>query len=336
MKLVYFGQEAWEEEYMREKLPGAELSFYTGSLQNNAGVSDSSAEVLSIFVNSTVGKAELDRFPALKLIATRSTGFDHIDMAETARRGIAVVSVPSYGVNTVAEFAFALLLALSRRVCEARRRVVEGSFSQEHLTGFDLNGKTIGLVGCGRIGAYVVKIANGFGMRPIVYDVFHNDELARELGFTYVELPELLAQSDVITLHTPYNKQTHHLINTGNISRIKKGAYLINTARGAVLETAALVEALKNGTIAGAGLDVLEDEADTADESRLLSEKDPSGETMKIVLANEYLINHPRVIVTPHVAFDTTEAIKRILDTTAENIAAFEKGIPQNAVASAT
>ncbi len=336
MNIRYFGQEAWEEEYMRSKLPpGVELSFAQGPIGEHPDIADDRADVLSIFVNSRVGKAELDRFPNLKLIATRSTGFDHIDMGEAKRRGITVSSVPSYGVNTVAEFAFALILALSRRVCEADRQVEAGSFSQAGFTGFDLAGKTLGIVGCGNIGVHAVKIANGFGMKSIVYDVRRRDELAREQGFAYVDLPELLGKADIITLHVPYNPHTHHLINKENISQIKKGAYLINTARGAVVETAALMEALRSGILAGAGLDVLEDESDTANEAGLLEEEKPSEEKLKIVLTNEYLINHPRVIVTPHIAFDTTEAIERILDTTADNIRAFKEGAPINVVAAA-
>ena len=333
MKILYFAQEAWEEDYMRGKLPGIELVSYVGSIQDNAEVADTSADALSVFVNSIVGSVEFDHFPNLKLLATRSTGFDHIDMVEAKKRGITVVSVPSYGVNTVAEFAFALLLALSRRVCDAHERVAEtGSFSQRDLTGFDLSGKTIGIVGCGNIGVHVVKIANGFGMHPIVFDVKRDEALAKKLGFTYAELPELLAQSDVITLHVPYNKHTHHLINSGNISQIKKGAYLINTSRGAVVETQALVQALRSGSIAGAGLDVLEEEGDMADEMKLLTGNHPKEDELKIILENHYLMSHPRVIVTPHIAFDTKEAIERILDTTTENIFAYQKGTPQNVV----
>jgi len=334
MKIIYFAEEAWEEGYMREKLPGVEMVCYIGSLQDNAGVTDASADALSVFVNSTIGKEELDRFPNLKLIATRSTGFDHIDLYEVRKRNVAVVSVPSYGVNTVAEFAFALILALSRRICDARRQVTEtGSFSQEGFTGFDLAGKTIGLIGCGNIGIHTVKIALGFGMRPLVYDVRHDMELAEKTGFTYVELPELLAQSDVISLHVPYNAHTHHIINSENISQIKKGAYLVNTARGAVVETAAVVRALESGILAGAGLDVLEHEDDMKNEGNFLLKENQNEEELKTVVANQYLIDHPRVIITPHIAFDTVEAVKRILDTTAENIAAYQEGTPQNLLA---
>ncbi len=323
MKLVYIAKEEWEVAYMQGKLPGVEL----------VAEGDPAAEVLSVFVNHPVDAAEMAKYPALKLIATRSTGVDHIDAAEAKRRGIAIASVPSYGVNTVAEFAFALILALSRRVCEASARVKGGSFSQEGLTGFDLAGKTIGILGCGKIGQHTVRIAKGFDMRVLVSDAFKNDALAQELGFTYAELPELLAQSDVISIHVPYLPETHHLINKNNISQIKKGAYLVNTARGAVVETACLVEALQNGTLAGAGLDVLEEEGDMQDEMHLLAHGHPKQEELEVMMQNHYLMSHPRVIVTPHVAFDTREAVERILATTAENITAFAAGTPTNLLA---
>ena len=315
MKLVYFAKEEWEKEYIKQKLPGVEL------VQEG----DADAEVISVFVNHPVDAAEMDKYPKLKLIATRSTGVDHVDAEEAKKRGITVASVPGYGAPTVAEFAFALVLALSRKVCDAHKQVTEtGSFSQKGLTGFDLAGKTIGVVGCGKIGQHTARIAKGFGMHVLVSDAFKNDALAKEIGFAYAELPELLGASDIISLHVPYIKETHHLINIGNIGQIKKGAYLINTARGAVVETAALVKALEDGVLAGAGLDVLEEEGDMQDEMHLLSGPHPKEEELKVVLENHYLIDHPRVIITPHIAFDTREAIERILDTTVENIRALQ------------
>ena len=311
MKVIYFAKEEWEKEYVKQRLPGVEF------VQDG----DADAEVLSVFVNHPVDAAQMDKYPKLKLIATRSTGVDHIDVQEAKKRNISVASVPGYGANTVAEFAFTLILALSRKVCDAHKQVTEtGSFSQKGLTGFDLAGKTIGVVGCGKIGQHTARIAKGFGMQVLVSDAFKNDALAKEIGFTYAELPELLGASDVISLHVPYMKETHHLINLSNIGQIKKGAYLINTARGAVVETSALVKALEDGILAGAGLDVLEEEGDMQDEMHLLSGPHPKEEELKVVLENHYLIDHPRVIITPHIAFDTREAIERILDTTVENI----------------
>lgn len=333
MKIAYFFQEAWEEAYVRQALPDEAIVFHSGSLAENPPAIDAEVSVLSIFVNSTVGEKELDRFPGLKLIATRSTGYDHIDLAAAKKRGIIVSNVPYYGENTVAEFTFALILALSRHVAEANRRVVEtGTFSQEGLRGFDLEGKTIGVVGGGHIGMRVVKIARGFGMDVLVFDVHQDETLARDAGFSYAPLDELLARSDITTLHVPYNEHTHHLLNRETLSHMKRGAYLINTARGAVVETKAVVEALAAGTLGGAALDVLEEEGDLSDELKLLGGPHPKVEELATMLANHYLIKHPRVIVTPHVAFNTAEAIRRILDVTVSNIKTFAQGTPEHVV----
>ena len=334
MNIHYFSGEDWEEAYVRSKLSGETITFHKGTLEENPDLSDPAADALCIFIDSHITEAELDRFPALKLIATRSTGFDHIDLVAAKARGITIATVPSYGENTVAEFAFALLLTLSRRIPEAQTLVKRGSFSPAGLRGFDLEGKTMGIIGCGHIGMHMIRMGNGFGMNMLGFDMHPSDELAQKYNFAYASLDELLAQSDIISIHVPYNPHTHHLINKGNIGTIKKGAYLINTARGAVVETEALVAALGNGTLAGAGLDVLEEEGDLNDEMQLLTAPHPNEEELKVTLANNYLIDHPRVVVTPHAAFNTTEAITRILDTTIGNIRSFENGSPTNALAS--
>ncbi len=336
MKLIYIAQEAWEEKFMAQKLHDAGLEVeFRNAIDENVLVGDEQAEALSIFITEHIGAEELDRFPKLKMIATRSTGFDHIDLVETTKRGITVSTVPFYGANTVAEFAFALILALSRRICEAHERVQEtGSFSQKGLRGFDLLGKTIGVVGTGHIGVHAIEIAKGFSMNVLAFDAYPNEELSKKYGFTYVSLEDLLSKSDIVTLHVPYNPHTHHLINMENIGNFKKGAYLINTARGAVVETDALVSALKNNILAGAGIDVLEEEGDMQDEERLFSAEHPREEELKTVLENHYLIEHSRVIVTGHIAFDSQEAIERILNTTAENLSAFVAGKPENIVKS--
>lgn len=332
MKIHYFSGEVWEEAQVRAGLPNEDVIFHKESFGALPDLTDPDATVLCTFIESPIGEAEMSRFPALRLIATRSTGFDHIDLAAAKARGIAVVNVPFYGENTVAEFAFALLLALSRCIIDADERVRTGVFSPIGLRGFDLAGKTIGVIGCGHIGMHLIRMANGFGMHVLGFESHPDQERAKANNFTYATLPELLAQSDIITLHVPYNPHTHHLINKENIGNIKKGAYLINTARGAVVETDALVEALKSGTLAGAALDVLEEEGELADEMTLLTAPHPNAGALRITLENHYLINHPRVIVTPHLAFNTQEAVERILSTTVENIRQFAAGSPVNLV----
>lgn len=330
MKILYFCKEAWEEAYVREKLTGFDIVFKPRGMAD-VGPEDADAEIICVFVNHPVTAPDMEKLPNLKLIATRSTGFDHIDLAAAKQKGIVVSSVPSYGVNTVAEFAFALILTLSRKVFDAHRRVVEqNSYSQEGLEGFDLSGKTIGVVGTGRIGAHVVKMAQGFDMKVIAFDERQNPDLVAQ-GIPYLSLQDLLAQSDIVTLHVPYLPSTHHLISRDTLKFFKKSAYLINTARGAVVDTVALVEALEQGMLAGAGLDVLEEEGLTFDAAKAAA-ADPNSDAMKVVAANKKLAQDPRVIITPHVAFDTREAVIRIIDTTVDNILKWQAGAPQNAV----
>jgi D-lactate dehydrogenase len=218
-------------------------------------------------------------------------------------------------------------------VPEAHEQVTEtGSFKQGDLRGFDLFGKTVGVVGTGRIGSNFIKMAKGFGMQVVAYDPFPKNGLDQELGFRYVGFEELLSLSDVISLHAPFSEHTKHMINENSINHIKRGAVLINTARGGLVQTSALVKALEEGIIFAAGLDVLEEEGDMQDEMRLLSDAHPKLEELQNVLSNHYLINHSRVIVTPHIAFNTNEAVARILDTTIDNILGFTKGEVKNRV----
>lgn len=336
MNIHYFSGEDWEEKYVRAKLPKEDITFHNGSLASFPDLTDADAQVLCTFIETPIGEDVFKRFPKLKLVATRSTGYDHIDLVSAKAHGISVANVPFYGENTVAEFAFALLLAVSRRIIDADERVREtGIFSPNGLRGFDLAGKTLGVIGTGHIGAHMIRMAQGFGMKVIGFDAFPNAELSHTLGFLYLPLTQLLAAADILTLHVPYNKDTHHLINKNNIDLCKKGSYLINTARGAVVETEALVQGLQSGRIAGAGLDVLEEEGELADEAAFLTAPHPNEAGIKIVLENHYLISHPRVVVTPHLAFNTTEAVERILDTTIENIQQFKDGAPINIVGKA-
>jgi D-lactate dehydrogenase len=242
------------------------------------------------------------------------------------------MNVPGYGDATVAEYAFGLLLALTRKIYQAADQIKEtGSFSLEGLRGMDLEGKTIGIIGTGRIGKHAIRIAQGFSMQVLAHDLFPDLGYAKEKGFSYVSLDELLKSSDVISLHAPLTEKTTHLINTENIGKIKKGAYLINTARGGLVDTDALTTALQHGILVGAALDVLEEEGETKDEL-LFAKGHPKAEELRIILENHALMQMPNVLVTPHNAFNTREALERILKTTIENIKNFESGSPQNIV----
>lgn len=333
MRIAFFEVEEWERAYIEKKLPaGVSASFFATPMQD-APLSQNDFDAISLFVGSAFTDAELQKFPNLKLVTTRSTGFDHIDIVACRERGIQVGYAPGYGDNTVAEFTFGLLLALSRRLYDAVHRIREtGEFSFEGLRGFDLKGKTIGVIGTGRIGCEVLRIARGFEMNAIACDAHPRLDVAAALPFSYVPLDDLLAQSDVITLHVPYSAATHHLINGENISKIKRGAILINTSRGAVVETAALVAALRQGLLGGAGLDVLEEEGLVRDEKELVSGR-LDAEKLRTVLGDHVLMEMPNVMVTPHMAFNTTEAIERILDADIENMKSFaETGIVKYSV----
>ncbi len=326
MKIVFLELHDWEEKYLRERIDGAHEIVVTGDLRKVAD-----AEIVSPFIFSKLTTDMLAKLLKLKMIATRSTGFDHIDMAECGRRGITVCNVPFYGENTVAEHTFALILALSRKVHEAFVRVRAGNFSLDGLRGFDLKDKTIGVVGAGHIGLHVIRIARGFGMKVLAFDVRRDHFLAEVLGFEYADLNTLLGKSDIITLHAPYNKHTHHLINRNNVGKIKRGAILINTARGGLVDTDALQTALENKILVGAGLDVLEGEEAIYEESALLGDA-VNPERLRQAIQNHVILKHPNVVFTPHNAFNSQEALERILDTTAENIASFVAGTPKNVV----
>ena len=322
MKIAFLELHDWEENYLRERIDPRHKIVATL-------VPD--AEVVSPFIYTKMTAEVLTKLPKLKLIATRSTGFDHIDVAECAKRGVTVCNVPFYGENTVAEHTFALILALSRKVHEAFVRVRAGNFSLDGLRGFDLKDKTIGVVGAGHIGLHVIRIARGFGMKVVAFDVRRDHFLAEVLGFDYADLDSLLGRSDIITLHAPYNKHTHHLINRDNVSKIKRGAILINTARGGLIDTEALLTALDKGILAGAGLDVLEGEESIYEESALLGDA-VNPEKLRIAIQNHVILKKPNVVFTPHNAFNSQEALERILDTTADNIQSFVAGQSKNVV----
>jgi len=332
MKLAFFELQEWEERYLRERLgPAHEIVAFRRRLEDEDLDALSDVVVLSPFIYSKLTSERLARLPSLKLVATRSTGFDHVDVAECAQRGILVCNVPFYGENTVAEHTFALILALSRKVHEAFVRVRAGNFSLDGLRGFDLKDKTIGVIGAGRIGLHVIRIARGFGMHVLAFDVRRDPFLADALGFCYADLNTVLAGADIITLHVPYTPRTHHLINHDNIKLLKPGAILINTARGGLVDTEALLQALDEGLLAGAGLDVLEGE-EAVYEERALLEDSVNPERLRIAIQNHLILKKPNVVFTPHNAFNSREALERILNTTVENIIAFTAHAPQNVV----
>jgi len=330
MKVVFFEVACWEKELLRNCFPDALL--IEERLDSNNVKDHQEAEIISTFVYSPVSKTVIDCLPNLKLIATRSTGFDHIDVSYAQSRGVLVVNVPEYGSRTVAEHTFALILTLTRKIYQSINQAKNLDFNHENIRGIDLNEKTIGIIGLGKIGLEVVKIAKGFGMNVLVYTRSKKEDLAKVFNFSYVELETLLKNSDIISLHLPYNQQTHHLINKKNINLFKKGSCLINTARGGLVETEALVLGLENGILAGVALDVLEGEKEVIDEIEVLTSAYKKSVDLKTLVFNHILVNHPKVIITPHNAFNTKEALGRITKTTIENINAFLNNRPVNVV----
>lgn len=331
MKIAFFEIQGWEKPILKRRLSGHRLSFLREPLSKKNITFATQADILSVFIYSKIGKEILAKLKKTKLIATRSTGFDHIDARRAKKKKITVSNVPSYGENTVAEHTFALMLSLSRNIHKSYIRTIKDDFTIDGLKGFDLKGKTLGVIGAGHIGLHVIKIARGFGMKVLAYDTHQNKFVAEILEFSYVALPELLKKSDIITLHAPYLPETHHLINRKNIRNIKRGAILINTARGGLVETEALIEALDKNILAGAGLDVLEGEEVIKEEKQLLYDAKKS-RALADFIRNHILINDEKVVFTPHIAFYSQEALERILSTTVHNIISFIQGFPRNTV----
>lgn len=334
MKAAFFEvSEAEKEHYFSQNLPGVEVTFFKNHLDEESIPPQTDFEVISTFVGSKVTPKVISSFPNLKHIAIRATGFDNVDTVFAKGKNISVSNVPAYGSHTVAEFTFGLILSLSRHIPAAIYRLkVSSQFSFEGFRGIDLSGKTLGVLGTGKIGANVIKIAKGFNMNVLASDIHQSQEMANSLGFTYTPLIELLKTADIVSIHVPYCQETHHLINKDNIFLMKRGALLINTSRGAVVDTDALFQAITQEHLGGAALDVLESEGDLKEEAELLGSGKLATEKAKGILEDHILTDLPNVIITPHMAFYTKEAEFAILDTTIKNIKGFLSGTPENIV----
>ncbi len=335
MKIVLFESGDVDEEYLRSELSEHELVFVSAPLTEENVHEAEGAGVVSVFVDSRVDGNVVVRLAdfGCGLIATRSTGFDHIDVQVARERNLAVANVPHYGENTVAEHTMALILCLARKLYQTIDRTERGNYSLEGLRGFDLKDKVLGVYGLGRIGSYVVKMAHGFGMRILAYARTPDEELAAQYGVEYVDgIEALLSQSDVLTFHCPLTDETHHLVNKNNIGRAKRGMVIVNTARGPLIETEALIWALDEGIVVGAGLDVLEEEAAMKEEKNMFMSEFRSKTDLVTLMANHILVGRDDVVFTAHNAFNSYEAVRRILDTTVENIKAHISGSPVNLV----
>lgn len=301
---------------------GHELTFFEPKLTLATASMVNGHQAVCSFIHDDLSRNVLERLESrgVRLIDLRSAGYNHVDLEAAEQLKLKVARAPAYSPSSVAEHAVALLLALNRHLHHAYLREIEHNFSLEGMVGFDLKGKTVGVVGTGAIGAEFARIMAGFGCRIIAYDVRRNAELAKAIGLEYVQLDDLFAQADVISLHTPLTPYTRHIIDAAAFEQMKDGVVLINTSRGALVDTRALVVALKLKKVSAAGLDVYEEEEGVFHEN-LANEIIPDD-----VLSRLFTL--PNVLVTPHQAFLTREALTAIADAALENARQFEAGEP--------
>lgn len=339
MHVVFFDVDRITADYLKNKqVCQCNITVFENSLeeltqQQYAAVKD--AEVFSVFVNYTnvIGEKVLSRFPKLKLIAARSTGYDHIDLNYCAAHNIVVQNVPRYGEVTVAEYAMGLLLCLTRKIIRCAEDMKSSRYNIKDYIGYDLYGRTIGIIGTGAIGRHMIKLAKGFGMEVLAYDLYPNEEFARLYGIQYAGLQELYQKADFISLHAPATKDNHHMLNDEAFSKMKDGVVIINTARGELVDAEALFKNLLSGKVGGAALDVLEDEDLLIHDDIILKQQGISMSFAMNTIINNKLMHLPNVIITPHMAFNSVDAVHRILDATLKNVGYFvDKGEVLNPV----
>jgi D-lactate dehydrogenase len=321
MQVTVFSTKPYDERFLRaaNEQAGHELVFLEPRLSAATAPLAAGSDAVCAFVNDDLGAEVLTALArgGVRLVALRSAGFNHVDLATAARLGITVARVPGYSPYAVAEHCAGLILALNRKIHRAHRRIRDNNFALTGLLGFDLHGKTVGVIGTGRIGVCFIRIMAGFGCRVLAHDPYPNDQ-AREAGAEYAPLEKLLAESHIVALHCPLTPETYHLINRERIGQMRDGAMLINTSRGALVDTAAVIDGLKTGKLGHLGLDVYEEEAD-------LFFEDLSDQVLRDDVFSR-LISFPNVLVTGHQAFFTEEALDNIAATTIANLTAFERG----------
>jgi D-lactate dehydrogenase len=319
MKIAFFSSQPYDIEYFNKYNTKHEFIFHEASLQEHTVNLAEGCDAVCVFVNDKVTSSVLGQLAArkVKAVVLRCAGYNNVDLDAAKSMGIRVLRVPAYSPHAVAEHTVALILTLNRKTHKAYNRVREGNFSLDRLIGFDLYNKTTGIIGMGKIGEVFAKIMIGFGCKVKAYDINTNDEMEK-IGIEYVQLEELLGSADIISLHCPLNDQTRHIINTANIARMKTGVMLINTGRGALVDTLAVVDALKSGKIGYLGIDVYEQEENLF--FRDLSENIIADDTIM------RLMSFPNVLITAHQAFFTDEALSKIATVTLQNLSDIEMG----------
>lgn len=323
-RIAFFGAKAYDRESFDKanEAFGFDIRYYKGHLTEESAVLARGAEAVCIFVNDTADAATIRvlKEQHVPLIALRCAGFNNVDLEAAAKEGITVVRVPAYSPYAVAEHAVALMLALNRKIHRAYWRTRDGNFSLHGLMGFDMHGKTAGIIGTGKIAKILIGILRGFGMEVLGYDPYPDEQFAQASGMEYVPLEELYERSDIISLHCPLTEQTRYMIDEGAIARMKPGVIIINTGRGQLIHTNALIEGLKEKKIGAAGLDVYEEEGEYFYEDK--SDKIIDDDTLA------RLLSFNNVIVTSHQGFFTEEALANIAQTTLSNIRDFTEKKP--------
>jgi len=319
MKIAFFSSKSYDKTFFSRYNTFQELRFFESPLTLESIDLVNGYDGVCVFVNDQLNAEVIEQLAVrhVKIIALRCAGFNNVDLQAAKAHGIAVVRVPAYSPHAVAEHAVALIMTLNRKTHKAYNRVREGNFSLERLTGFDLYGKTVGVVGTGKIGEAFAFIMKGFGCKVLAYDLYTNPVLV-SAGIQFVELDELFAQSDIISLHCPLTPQTNRLINSESLEKMKPNTMLINTSRGGLIDTKAVINALKNGKLGYLGIDVYEQEAD-------LFFNDFSESIIQDDMLMR-LMSFPNVLITAHQGFFTEEALTQIAQVTLQNLVDFEQG----------
>lgn len=329
---IFFEVSEWERPKIAASFPHTQLVDGPLTLENANHYQH--ATHISTFIYTSVDEGILSQLPNLQIIATRSTGFDHIDIEACKKHDVIVCNVPEYGTHTVAEHTFALILTLSRRMHTAVDQARRFDFNHDDIRGFDLFGKTIAIIGLGKIGTEVARISHGFGMKIVTSSSCRDEAFSASLNIKHVSFDEAISHADIVTLHVPYTPKTHHIMDEVAFKKMKKGSYIINTARGGIVDTQALFNAIESNHLGGAGIDVFEQEEQLMEELSVLSGLRPRGYDYKTLLLDHLLVRHHNVIVTPHNAFNSNEALQNIIDVTEQNLLSFDKGTPINIVTS--
>lgn len=335
MKMLMFDFRDSEKDFFkRNDFQDFDITYICEPLNEMSQLSEKQYEetdVISVFISSTLSEEVLKKFKNLRVIATRSTGFNHIDIKYCSQNNIAVFNVEEYGQTSVAQFTFALLLALVRNLFPANLDIQRGYINHANYEGRNLNKMTIGIIGCGAIGSMVAKIAHSFNMKVLVCSYIKRSDVS--IFADYVSMEELLRESDIVTLHLPYNTENYHMMGKAEFDMMKEGSYFINTARGELIDVVALYENLINGKLKGAALDVLECEYLALSPENLVDDiREDNTNCVASALITQKFLGMQNVIITPHIAYNTEESVETLLETTFNNIRDYYKGVRNNQV----